>query len=76
MKRQTMHVETWWTKHNNKLSAFHAYWEFKHREDPTNFPLNLREGDWDEQFDIFCESVYQAEIDKKGFFSPLDYRLK
>ena len=69
-------MEDWWTKHNNKLSAFHSYWEFKNHEDPQNFPLFLGEGNWDEQFGIFCDSIYQVAVDKKGFFSPLDYRLK
>jgi hypothetical protein len=74
MKRRTIHIESWWKEHNDRLSDFQLYWEYQNQQDPKNFPLNLGAGDWDEQFSIFCEQVYQPEVDKKGFFSPLDYR--
>lgn len=43
--------------HSKKqLCAFMTYWIQHHEKDPARFPLTLLEGDWDEQFNAFCET--------------------
>lgn len=50
-------LQEWKTHQENKLRAFELYWKSQIQSDPENFPEKMSKGDWDEQFDFFCEEV-------------------
>jgi len=45
------------------VKEFTRYWLRMHKEDPDNYPYNLRPGDWDEQYHFFKEQ--RDNIQKK-----------
>jgi len=46
------------------LIKFGQYWTKNNQEDPTNWPLELGEGDWLEHFILFTDSVNESEENK------------
>lgn len=43
----------------HKVSEFMSWWELKHDENPTAFPLTMNEVDWQEQFLIWESLSYE-----------------
>ena len=50
-----MKFEKWFKDNVYNLERFSEYWEKKHQENPEMYPIQMNSGDWDEQFDLFCE---------------------
>ena len=42
-------------KEKEMLDKFLVFWQKKHEEDQEMFPKELPEGEWSEQFVLFCE---------------------
>ena len=42
-------------KKSDKLEDFHSWWKSMNLKYPENFPLFLKECDWEEQFNFYCE---------------------
>lgn len=63
-----INFDSFWKLKNNHLTAFFAYWEKSHRNAPDAFPNFMGEGDWEEQFGIFIDTVYNPSVDKNGFY--------
>lgn len=74
--KKDIHLELWWNDMNQRLSSFHAYWNSKNRKDKENFPINMKLGDWDEQFAIFVEHEYDAAFGTKTARAKADERFK
>lgn len=53
-----MTLKQWLEDRRDSQDAFVRYW-LKH--DASMFPLENTPGDWDEQFDLFCEGVKDAD---------------
>ena len=47
-----MTLDTWETEIHADIDRFVDYWRRMHRECPSQFPLELEAGDWDEQFSV------------------------
>jgi len=39
------------------LAAFKKFWEVMSSDNAQNYPLTMKSGDWDEQFQHFCDLV-------------------
>jgi hypothetical protein len=50
-------LEEWIAKKVASLSAFRVYWAQMNYSDPDDFPREIPEGDWEEQFDFWREEV-------------------
>lgn len=61
MTQKKIELRDWWQKETSSLFQFMAWWFNSHLEDPRNFPLTLREGDWDEQYTLFMASQEEEE---------------
>lgn len=69
MKRNEIHFDYFWRLKNEHLSAFNAYWQkMCNQYSPEDWPRNLTEGEWEEQFDLFIENVYNASVEKHGYY--------
>lgn len=47
---QDITIEEWKAEYIKQLDQFISYAKQKQQEDPTNYPLTMWGGDWDEQF--------------------------
>ena len=54
---ETIPLDKWLAKQQDRLLEFAAYWRFNHYNDPNDFPWAIPEGDWEEQFAFFEEEV-------------------
>lgn len=41
------------------INEFEEQWQILHLDNPEMYPLKMSNGDWDEQFSIFCEQKNQ-----------------
>ena len=48
-------LKQWERERLDQLSRFFDHWEAMHAKLPDHYPLEMEAGDWDEQFDLFCE---------------------
>lgn len=47
------------------LHSFKLYWELMSEKEPSNFPNEMNEGDWDEQF-MLCDG---SELDSSAMYA-------
>lgn len=57
----------WTTEEHLNIRLFARWWEAKNKTDPRHFPLQLPEGDWDEQYAVWCDAhaTQKAQANKK-----------
>lgn len=48
-----MNFTEWMEEEQNRLMEFAKWWMEQHKIDPIEFPLDLEEEDWDEQFNLW-----------------------
>ena len=53
--KMTLREYVWQTKMD--LDEFENWWNQNHDKEPNDFPLELGEGDWDEQFNMFVSII-------------------
>jgi len=51
----TVNLDYWFSQQMEKLENFRDWWRECHKNDGLNWPMVLRPGDWDEQFDFYCD---------------------
>jgi len=51
----TVNLEYWVNTQIDKLEDFRKWWNANNDKDSINWPLVLRPGEWDEQFDFYCD---------------------
>ena len=49
------------TEKSRQLAEFAVYWMHKHYSDSDNYPIELKEGEWDEQFQWFVDHSYEKK---------------
>ena len=49
-------IDKWSEEYLLYLKEFIEYWKKQNYKDPINFPLELSNGEWDEQFSFYFES--------------------
>ena len=49
-----------------QVDAFVEHWESKTKLDPVHWPLEMTDGQWDEQFISWSNSLYQEEEIKRN----------
>ena len=50
-------LQQWKAEKEEKLRAFELHWKRMMQEEDSDLPNSLHNGEWDEQFDFFCEEV-------------------
>lgn len=50
-----MLLQQWLDNMRKKLADFEYTWEVKQDREPELYMLDIDEGEWNEQFDWFCE---------------------
>ncbi len=51
-----MNLQHFHEQNKSMMRQFVAYWNRKHEEWPYEYPLDMLEGDWEEQFDFFVSN--------------------
>ena len=54
----------WAASEDRLLKAFHDKWRMWHKQGPKTYPAEMKPGDWDEQFVIFCEQQEAEERER------------
>jgi hypothetical protein len=49
-------IEEWEKEIITNLKLFRDFWEMNNKKDSNLFPMSINKGDWDEQFDFFCDN--------------------
>ena len=57
-----MNFEDFYNEKSNSLKSFYAWWKVKHQEKPDFFPMDLLEGDWEEQFELWERTLLKDNI--------------
>jgi len=50
-----MNLDLFYKNQKKYVDLFFEYWTFKNKKEPKNYPLEMLEGDWFEQFNFFTE---------------------
>ena len=58
-----MKFEQWFKNEVYNIERFYKYWEKEHKKNPEIFPMQMDSGDWNEQFDLFCEEFSIKETE-------------
>lgn len=52
-------LDQWQRELLEQVEGFVQFWEEQHNKLPDHYPLEMEAGDWDEQFDLFCEPKHE-----------------
>lgn len=53
-----MTLQEWYTEKLKDLAEFVRYWDENSQLQPDEYPDDCLTGDWDEQFEFFCEESF------------------
>ncbi len=65
-------IDKWDLERQERVSAFKFYWSYQRAKEGSDLPNFLTQKEWDEQFKLFVETVYNPSVKLHGFFKSTD----